>query len=723
MIKFSKNTYFLGGAGNTLCRREFTLPTNASEVTIHILADPHSYARHSWLPLRGDGNDGNWLLGGSYIKFRLFLDGELLGLGPFRPLRDGMGVMHTFTLLELTEGSHVIGVFSRGEQKGFALELKAKLNNGEIFQLKSDSSWQELSANDIYRTVCWESPNIDNFFKGDPGPGEYHEHIDGTLFPDNWNTPEFIPDNWKSSQNYGKITSEFESVDWNYQFEYRAPKVIRKLAPGHFLLDFGQEAIGGIHLVGPENGGTIEVRLAEEMLNNNQVRYQMRTGNCYQERWIFKPGRQRLSHFGLRIFRYAELFGYHDQLEPEQVRQFTVRAPFNTSAGQMQSSNSDLNRIWDLCKYTIQATTMDLYTDCFSRERIAYEADSFITMRSHFAVEGNNTIPAKRTLEYLINHPTWPCEWMQLLIPSFYEYFMHTGDVPFIEKYFDQLIKQCAYINLLHDGLVDKFPLPVIIDWPKSLRDNYDMDAIAATVPNTLVYHNLKLLAEISGWLKRLDQKAVFKGLARKTAAAINQKLFDPQCGLYTDGKNSTHCSFHANMFALWSGVVPRGRIDNVLDFLLNNGMICSLYGAQFLLDVLFRYKRPDEAISMLLSKGNKSWLKMIDNGATITHEVWPDNAKDYPQSCAHSWGSSPANIIVRYIFGLRPTLPGWRKFAFNPQPGPLKHGTISLATPHGTINAQFKLDNRGEIHKSLLSGSLSNPQNAKKVKVLENII
>lgn len=691
-IEFDKHTYFLGGSGNMFCRKEFTIPADAKSITIKLAADPHSYARYSWLPFRGDGNDGNWLLGGSFIKFRLFLDGELLGLGPFRPLQDGVGVLHTFTRQNLPSGPHVIGVFSRGEKNGFALELRAELTNGESYFISSDSSWHELPANDIYNPVCWDKPNIDNFFKGGPGPGEYPEHIDGRLFPDHWTTPEFIVDSWRPAKTYGKVSSTLETVDWNYKFERRKPVVIRELSPSHYLLDFGREAIGCIELIGPREGGAVEIRLAEEMFDENHVRYQMHTGNCYQERWVFKPGPQQLSHFGLRVFRYVEIIDYHDKLTLEKINLLVINAPFDPSDSKMNSSSQDLNRIWELCKYTIQATTMDTYMDCFSRERLAYEADSFITMRSHFAVEGN-TLPAKRTLEYLINHPTWPCEWMQMMIPLFYEYFMHTADIPFIRKYFNQLVKQCSYLDLLHEGLVKKFPLDVIIDWPISCRDNYDMTASAPTVPNALIYHNLILLSKMCDYLQSSEQKSYFDNLAIQVADAINHKLFDQAQGLYIDGLNSTHCSFHANLFALWSGLVPAERVNGVLDFLVSKGMSCSLYGAQFILDTLFSHRRPKEALNLLLSRGDASWLNMIDAGATITPEVWLSNT-EYQKSWAHPWGSSPANIIVRYIFGLCPTEPGWRKFSFNPQPSNLKHGKLVLPTPTGKIVATFELKN-----------------------------
>ena len=219
----------------------------------------------------------------------------------------------------------------------------------------------------------------------------------------------------------------------------------------------------------------MEIRLGEELLTPEQVRYQLRACTCYQEMWNFAPGLQKLTHFGLRIFRYAELVGYEGELSPDMVKIIAVNAPFDTASSNMTSDDEKLNRIWALCKNSIRSTNMDIYTDCFSRERIAYEADGYINMLSNFAVTRNRET-CLRFLEYIIRHPTWPCEWMQILIPIFHDYYWESGDKEMIDRHFDRLLKQASFRHLIRDGLVKKFPLMAIIDHPFTQSDNYDIE-------------------------------------------------------------------------------------------------------------------------------------------------------------------------------------------------------------------------------------------------------
>ena len=49
--------------------------------------------------------------------------------------------------------------------------------------------------------------------------------------------------------------------------------------------------------------------------------------------------------------------------------------------------NDILNQVWDLCKYSIKATTFNgLYVDG-DRERIPYEADAYLNQLSHYTTD------------------------------------------------------------------------------------------------------------------------------------------------------------------------------------------------------------------------------------------------------------------------------------------------------------------------------------------------
>ena len=314
----------------------------------------------------------------------------------------------------------------------------------------------------------------------------------------------------------------------------------------------------------------------------------------------------------------------------------------------------------------------------------------------------NNIALARRNLEYQINHPTWPCEWRLLTIPLFYEYLMHSGDYETVEKYYSRLVDECSFHHLLEDGLVPEFPLVMLIDWPRVFYAEYEMGS-HCTVPNAYAYNALVKLAEIAKFLGKTADMDRYSALAAEMKIAFNEQLFDTEQGLYRDNINSNHCSFHATMFALCFDLVPEERVQHCLDFIIDQGMVCSLFAAQFYLEALCKHDRSDVAIKLITSTGTNSWLKMIEDGATITTEIWDPTQNDYGYCCswAHPWGASPANIISRYIFGLRPTKPGWKEFCFEPQPGNLEYGTLTISTPNGPHTASFTQKN-GSCEKNL---------------------
>ena len=76
---------------------------------------------------------------------------------------------------------------------------------------------------------------------------------------------------------------------------------------------------------------------------------------------------------------------------------------------------------------------------------------------------------------------------------------------------------------------------------------------------------------------------------------------------------------------------------------------MCSPYFAQYYLEALFKFGKRDEAIALLASESDRSWLGMLRQGATMTMEAWPLEAKGN-QAWTHAWGAAPANLLPRFL-------------------------------------------------------------------------
>lgn len=696
------NSQYIGNPGNVFCRKVFSISKEVKQAEIYILADTHSYINKYMM--ERDKRVVNQRIGGSFIKYRLFVNNEQVGAGPYRSIETGKKVLHTFDVV-LKQGENVLGIISRVEKDGFALALHIRYTDGSQESIVSDGSFKLLGGNEIYRNICWEYPAISQHCRGDMGPGEYFEHLDGTKFPHGWLEADFDDSDWENAKSNGLVREDFEVAEaQNYELILLEPKSIKNVSEDNYIIDFGREVVASLKLTGPTKDGFVEIRLGEEMLDDENVRFEMRTRNCYQELWRFSGiDGETLENFGFRAFRYAQVIGYKGILTKDKIQARTINRPFNWTDSDFKCSNADLVKVWNLCKNSIAWTSLDVYMDCPSRERIAYEADGYITMLAHFGVENNIAI-ARRNLEYQINHPTWPCEWRLMTIPLFYEYLMQSGDYDTVEKYYSRLINECSFIYLLKDGLIPEFPMLTLIDWPRVFYAEYERGS-CCTVPNAYTYNALVKLGQIAELLGKKGDAEQYKLLAAEMKTAFNEHLFNSEQGLYRDNIDSNHCSFHSTMFALCFDLVPPERVQTCLDFIIDSGMVCSLFAAHFYLEALCKHNRSDVAIKLMTSGGTNSWLKMIESGATVTTEIWNPTQTDYEYVCswAHPWGASPANIISRYIFGLRPIKPGWKEFCFEPQPGNLEYGILTISTPRGKHTASFKQEN-GNCKKELLS-------------------
>ncbi|MBE6389309.1 MAG: hypothetical protein E7043_03950 [Lentisphaerae bacterium] len=658
---------YIKGQGTFFLRRKYDFPADG-DFTIKISADPHTYIRDFCQYTNRD----HWLMGGTYIKYHVWFDGEYVGCGTERAVIDNTRVEHRFKLNHICSGIHCLAIVFRGEKQG----LNAGVFTDDDREV-TGTAWKSLDGNRYDAHFCYRQQNIYGYFKGDVGPGEFFEHLDGTFYPDNWQMPDFDDSSWMTpvieSAEYPTVPAEY-----NLDTFIIHPQKLYKTSKNSWIADFGEISIASLILTGPGDGGEVEIRLGEELIDPEHVKYQLRCTVCYQENWLFAPGHQQLGNFGVREFRYAEIVNYSGELRPEDIAIRRIHAPFNDSSV-LKTDNKNMQAIWDLCKRTVKNTATDTFTDCFTRERIAYEADAYLNMSASFAVT-DSLLTARRHLEYQLYHLTWPVEWKQYLALLVYEYYWESGEAGFVEKHFDKLMETSSFIDCIGpDGWIRSFGKDCrhVVDWPPVYAEKYDFgNNEYLTVTNAFAGKVLITLSELAGVIGRKELAADLLAKGKKIFRRINECCFDEKRRLYKDHPGSDHCSFYANMWVLWCSAADEERVTEVLDFIDDCGMVCSLYSGFIYLETLFRFGRGKKAADLLLSD-DSPWMEMIRQGFTITSEFWPK--KDQRMSLAHPWGSYPAYLIARYIFGLKPTSPGWKSYAAEPVESGITGASLTL--------------------------------------------
>jgi hypothetical protein len=275
----------------------------------------------------------------------------------------------------------------------------------------------------------------------------------------------------------------------------------------------------------------------------------------------------------------------------------------------------------------------------------------------------------------------------------------------------DGLISTADVPALVSQSLhLSKEKLRDIVDWPVGERDGYEMKPVN-TVVNAFHCRALALLSKMAGVLGENAEAADFQLAADRSQASLNRRLFDAGTGLYIDGEGSTHSSLHANMFPLAFGLVPVDRRAKVVKYIKSRGMACSVYGAQFLMDSLFDNGAGNDAIALMLGRGERSWRHMAEEtGTTIALEAWDQKYKPN-QDWNHAWGAAPANLIPRKVLGIEPAGPGFSRAIIWPRCAG-KSSTITWArgkvpTVKGPIGVDWKTSAGGfQLSVELPAGS-----------------
>lgn len=515
----------------------------------------------------------------------------------------------------------------------------------------------------------------------------------------------------------------------------RPADVKRRADGGVFFIDFGRDAYGYLEmeLAAPsadKAGRKIIVRLGEKLSDaehidrkpGGSVRFLETSVTLAAGQKLYRPPLtkkdERLmppSVGAVMPFRYAELENLPetitaDALSSGAVRQIAVHYPFDEAAADFASSDAKLNAIWDLCKYSMKATSFAGLMVDGDRERKPYEADLYIDQLGWQYCTGDSTLP-RHTQEYLLSHHTWPTEWIMFSVLSAWQDYLFSGDSTFLTGHYDDLKADTLRGLEREDGLISTVEPPVpdsvynaihfkgklkdVVDWPEGERDGYKMVPVN-TVVNAFHCRALTLMADIAEALGKTDDAAHFRQAAKRSLASLNSKLVDPQSGLYVDGEGTTHSSLHANMFPLAFGLVPANRRPNVLDFVRSRGMACSVYGAQFLMDALFDHGCGADAVRLMTAPGDRSWRHMVeDTGTTISLEAWDTRYKPN-QDWNHAWGAAPANLLPRMILGVEPLKPGyaqaliWPRCAGKSAAGVLSWARGKVPTPKGPISVDW---------------------------------
>jgi len=551
----------------------------------------------------------------------------------------------------------------------------------------------------------------------------------------------------------GKITTQ----NW-FIVERIEPVKFEKIDGDSYFIDFGKAAFGTLELrLKASIPGTLAVHLGEKLLNGRidrnpggHIRYQQVKLEVTPEKELYRielpPDKRNTNEMAVALpdsfpvimpFRAVEI-----ELAPHfsssglgfsrsDVKQVAYFDYYEDGTSFFTSSDTILNQVWELCKYSIKATTFAGYYVDGDRERIPYEADAYLNQLSHYSVDNEYAI-ARRTIEYFMEKPTWPTEWQLHVALMFWQDYMYTGNTELIEKYYEPL-KHKTLMELEYDeGLISTHSPKLtgefmarlgfadttqrirdIVDWPQKggfggvmgEDDGFVFRPVNAVI-NALYFRNMEIMAEFARLLGKTEEMLDFNFRAARVKKTFNEKLYNREKGHYTDGIGTDHGSVHANMFPMALGMVPDEYKASVMEHIRSRAMACSVYGAQYLMEAVYNAGDAGYGLGLMTSTHDRSWYNMIKVGATITMEAW--DMKYKPNSdWNHAWGAVPANIIPRHLWGIQPQTPGYGIVSIRPQMASLTESSIMVPTIRGAIKGEYR-----RVNNRLLQYSIELPGN-----------
>lgn len=643
--------------------------------------------------------------------YQLFLDGKFIGQGP-APAYHFDYYFNYFDLTDLLQSDtpHVLAVqgYYHGMQNwgwvsgdgrfGLLLELHLDFDDGTYEVIVTDETWHSHVATEYAgkRLTAYDTQFLEDW----TGDAAWRA----------WLLPEFDDHEWAFARVVPETDYTFTPQPTPVLDVYRQlPVLSKQLADSIYWFDFGREIVGAVQfrLAGPA-GITADVRHGEELTPDGRVRFQMRASTTYQET-ITKTGGEDLDFefADYKAFRFLEII-LPDGI-PGAVSAVAARVrhyPVPENHAEFTTSDSTLQSVWNLCRYTIQMGVQEGYLDCPTREKGQYLGDAFVTAPAQVWLTGDLAL-LKKTIQ-IFAHSTRLKPYMLAVAPAgrlhefadysllwpglLWEYYRHSGDREFLTAMVPELKKLLAVFSQWEnpDGLLEHVTVQNLVDWPTNLRDNYDFERAQSgvnTVLNALWFYALDCARRISA---ELEDSGEFAEKQERVRQAFNRQLWDPQAGLFVDARGSRHHSLHANAAPLFAGAIPDSAVPSILNFIDQKGLNCGVYFANFVLKGLFHHGAAETGLELLTSHGLHSWYNMLQKGATTTLEAWDPDLK-WNTSFCHPWACCPITIISEELFGISPAEPGWKVARIFPQiPLNLAQLRIKIPTWRGVIDCDY---------------------------------
>ena len=522
------------------------------------------------------------------------------------------------------------------------------------------------------------------------------------------------------------------------RYEQRRPIVVQHDMNGPLMVrqgeycvfDLGMVRAGYPSLSLDTHGRTIvDVGYSQILNPDHRIAYSGNGQVKYVDRVVLPGGRRTWQPLQRRTCRYV-----HISCREGSV---TVSASFAAltypvgDAGVFECSDPQLNRIWEISRYTTHLLMQNGYQDCLRREESTLNHSSFnFTSRAAALCFGDQALArhALRTAIRTQNESGWfqgqgisspnndePTEMLWWVI-FLRDYWLYTGDFDFLREVYPAMEDTLRYMAkaVNRHGLLDGRNWPLFRPGQGVYLDDSQLagpylGAFAGELAgdNILYYGALRAAADLAHGLNDEARAGLYERKARRVRSGLNERLWDSAAGRFADwrkGEELAAAGHPVFTIAAHYFQVPEGdHIERAFHHLCHDLGLPSedrpdypltTFGFYFyFLEVLYQHDRDDLAYELL----RRYYGRWLEAGGTTFGEHFrlsdlAGKARLDSEYEVHAYGTSAHLHFYTHILGVRPESAGFGRAVIAPHPGDLKWAHGAMWTPHGIISIAWEL-------------------------------
>lgn len=462
------------------------------------------------------------------------------------------------------------------------------------------------------------------------------------------------------------------------------------------LVDFGKETFGFIKLHGLKGKGNLSVYYGEsrkEALSTEHCETLDRVEVNSTEK---KDQTMELS----KAFRFVNV-QYDEGVTLDSVSMLYEYADVKEQ-GNFTCNDEEINRIYDVAKYTFELNTREFFIDGVKRDRWIWSGDAYQSyLMNYYLYFDSETVKrtayALRGKDPVTGHINTIMDYTFFWFLGIYDYYLYTGDKSFIVQNYDRMKTLMDYVLARRnkDGLMEWMSGDwIFIDWAAGLSKEGEV-----SFEQLLFARSLETMALCANIADDKDAATQYNTLA----ADMRKKLFDiywndeKQALVHSrvNGKQTGNVTRYTNMFSIFFDYFNQQQKQQVKTSVLLNDDI------QKITTPYMRFYELEALCAMgeqayVLKEMKDYWGGMLKLGATSFWEEYNPTkqgaehyamyGREFGKSLCHAWGASPLYLLGKYYLGVKPTAPGYANYVVEPNLGGLEWMQGKVPTPQGEI-------------------------------------